>query len=306
MTVDYNAAKGAGRLIPAGATPDFAGDVNELIQWLQKGRTYRRFANMAAMPGAGVETLDLAMVDNIPGAWWKYDGTTAAWKMYGTAEFPTASARATAITAPALGMMSKVATEPFERRYNGTTWKAWGSNFPVIPTSIVGAGATLGTDGAIACVGVTTLSLNGINTSDFDTIKLRAKGAMAVGVTTVGWRLRNAGVDIATALYDNQYGKDESAARSVSAGSGQTTMVVDAFTGAFRIAFSLEIEDAYPADQTSFIFRENAQLITSGAPRTVDVSGWHRDPVSADGLTLLWAGTGGFTGDIRITATANN
>lgn len=123
MTVAYTGDKGEPELVPSGASPTFAADVTEVAAWLQKGRSFRREDDQAALAAAtGMDDLDLAMVDAIPGAWFKYDGTAGDWIMHGVAVFDDATARDAAITAPAAGMRCELADTGFTYRYSGSAW----------------------------------------------------------------------------------------------------------------------------------------------------------------------------------------
>jgi hypothetical protein len=122
MTVDYTATKSAARLIPSGSAPDFAGDVNEVVQWLQAGRSFRKVATIAALTAlADMDDNDIAQVDNVDGAYFKYDSSAPLWRMHGAARFADASARSTAIPSPVQGMRTTLATDPgYEWVYLGT------------------------------------------------------------------------------------------------------------------------------------------------------------------------------------------
>jgi hypothetical protein len=147
MTVAYTGDKGEPELVPSGASPTFAADVTEVAAWSQKGRSFRREADMAALAAAtGMEADDIALVDTIPGAWFKYDGSTAAWKMYGTPRFADATARDAAITSPTLGMRCVLTSDEVTYRYNGSGWKAWESGWisftPTLSNIAVGTGGS--------------------------------------------------------------------------------------------------------------------------------------------------------------------
>lgn len=123
MVIAYTGDKGEPEWVPSGASPTFAADGTEAAAWFQKGRTFRRTTTQAALSSAtGMEDLDLAMVDAIPGAWFKYDGTAGLWVMYGVAVFANATARDAAITTPAAGMRSYLTGVGRDYRYSGSSW----------------------------------------------------------------------------------------------------------------------------------------------------------------------------------------
>lgn len=103
----------------ASAIPDGPGAFLALNSVLAGGQVFRRFATWTAMDGvADAVTHELAIVDAVPGAWFKYDG--AEWVMNGTAQFADATARDAALPTPAAGMLA-VATG-ITYRYSGSAW----------------------------------------------------------------------------------------------------------------------------------------------------------------------------------------
>lgn len=123
MATDTTSDKDAIRLVPTGSSPDFAGDVNAVVQWLQDGRSFRKTATLAALNAeTDMDDNDIAQVDNIDGAWFKYDGSATAWVMHGVAKFADSSARSTAIASPASDMWTVLASDNLRYRYNGTAW----------------------------------------------------------------------------------------------------------------------------------------------------------------------------------------
>jgi hypothetical protein len=123
MAVTYTGDKGEPELVASGSPPTFVADVAEVVEWFQKGRTFRREETQSALDSAtGMEDLDLAQVDAIPGAWFKYDGSAGDWVMHGVAVFDDATARDAAITAPAAGMLSRLEDTDTVWRYKGSAW----------------------------------------------------------------------------------------------------------------------------------------------------------------------------------------
>lgn len=126
MVVAYTGDKGEPELVPTGASPTFAADVTEVAAWFQAGRSFRKFATQAALIAAdNMADNDLAQVDAIDGAFFKYDGTAATWVMHGVARFADSTARAAAITTAAQGYRAYIADkgwiEAYFAVYNVTT-----------------------------------------------------------------------------------------------------------------------------------------------------------------------------------------
>lgn len=164
-------------------------------------RGIRHFDTQALLLAATGMLVDYyAIVKNIPGVLWRYDGVSA-WVPSGTASFVSASARDAAITSPPTGMITRIDTERFPRRYNGSAWKPWGaSRFPIIPASVAGSGVSLGGDGKITAAAAAAISINGIGTADFDNIAIAARlsGASAAVLAIRG---RTSGSDDAGSNY---------------------------------------------------------------------------------------------------------
>lgn len=106
------------------------------------GRQIQPFTTQNAMNVAGGTDGDLAIVNNIPGAIFRRN--LGAWMMEGTAIFGTSIARDAAITAPLATMKSRIATEDFDRVYNGTRWNPYGAGPHLISTVNINTPATIG------------------------------------------------------------------------------------------------------------------------------------------------------------------
>lgn len=124
MVLEYTSSdKDEPQAIPSGSAPTFAADISEFATWLSGGRTFRKAATQAALIAlTGMDDNDLGIVDNIDGAWWRYDGSAGAWRMHGIPKFATAAARTSAITTPADNMLSLRADADYLEQYIGSAW----------------------------------------------------------------------------------------------------------------------------------------------------------------------------------------
>lgn len=118
MVIAYTGDKGEPEAVPSGAAPTFAADITEIMAWLASGRSFRKPENWAALVAAtGMEDNDIAIVDTIDGAWFKYDSAATTWRMHGIARFDDVSARNTALPSPAAGMQSRRADATYVEEY---------------------------------------------------------------------------------------------------------------------------------------------------------------------------------------------
>ncbi len=176
----------------------------------------RRFATASALLGSTPPAAHYtAVAENVPGAFFRYTGS--AWTMHGTAEFATVAARDLALTAPAAGWLSRVATERWVRRAAGvgTSWRPWGAGqFKMVPTGFTGTGTgfTIDSNGDANFAGATAFNLEGLFTSDF------LAYLVIVDVFTMpggggGFVLRKGGVSNNAAKYTTQrsWGQDAAA-----------------------------------------------------------------------------------------------
>lgn len=124
----------------------------------------------------------------------------ARWVPIGIPNAIDAAARTALYPAPVNGDLVKMTTELWPRRYSSasSSWKPYGSGLlPVVPTSV--AGATLSATGLISFSSVATFSVNNCHSVEFDNYEYVWKITGAGGSIALTVRLRNAGVDYATA-----------------------------------------------------------------------------------------------------------
>lgn len=285
MTVDYTAAKDAARLIPSGSAPDFAGDVNTVIQWLQAGRSYRKVATHALLAAeADMADNDLAVIDNIDGAYWKYDSATPLWRMHGIARFADASARSTAIAAPVVGMLTRLADSGLVFEYNGTSWLA--TNGVIIPSAATNG--TVSATGVVTSTAQTSVRLRDCFPAGYTVFRVVFDVTMSAA-TGLNARLAVDATDAATA-YDNE----RFTAVSTTGAPVQSLNTTDAQIGPIGVASARHfgqflITDANVVGPTyidsSAIASVPAAMTTSLGKEIVSVM--HRTATAYNSLTFL-------------------
>lgn len=192
-------------------------------------------------------------------------------------------------------------TEVMERRLDGD----WPNPTPfatnlVIPTSVdkagVGSTATINTNGSVTFSACTSLSLNGVFTSDFDNYMISLRMVGTVDGDAMGLRLRSSGTDNSTASsYVRQY---------IQASS--TT--VDGARATSNLTYIGACDNEQRSGITAYLY--GPFLSQPTAIRGIDASGnvgayiidfasTHNQSASYDGFTLFPA-SGSFTGRVSV------
>jgi hypothetical protein len=95
----------------------------------------------------------------------------------------------------------------------------------VKPTSIThsGTSASLGANGQVTFSAVTSLSLNGVFTADFNAYMISLRFLISPNETTINFRLRNSGSDATGSNYTNQFLGVNNASFNSSRSTGTAT-----------------------------------------------------------------------------------
>lgn len=186
MASDATGDWGQPNFLASGA-PDLDGDANDIANYFAP-LTARQFPTQAALIAAGAPPADgyLARVTAIPGA--TFVRVSGAWVMYGTPKFADATARNAAITTPAAGMKSALATELWDREYDGSAWKLPRLK-TLLQTKTFTASSALSFD-AIAGV------------AEFDYFEFVLNVTARSAAAKLGLRLRVSGADATGSVYD--------------------------------------------------------------------------------------------------------
>lgn len=249
-----------------------------------------------------------ATADNAPGARFQYVSST--WVMTGIPRFATSAARNAALTAPAAGWLSRVDTDRFVRYAtgSGTTWVPYGSGlFQLIPSSVSGTNASLGTSGVITLAAATSASVNGCFTTAFANYRLVFDMAMSAAAT-LDMVLRASSTDTTT-------GYDRS--RTGGTGTGGTASTLQALNSASWVisAASLigrhnHILDIFNPQVASTVTTCQYTSTATDNPMTAAAAQaqgvlQQRATTQFDGFTITPA-SGNLTGTLRIYGYNNN
>ena len=175
----------------------------------------------------------------------------------------------------------------------------WTANAPgmvlVSPTSIThsGTSATLGANGQVTFTAVTSLSLNGVFSADFDNYALTIS-AIATAPMDFTLRLRNAGSDSTGSDYTYQYllanGSGVSGARTTNATSGIFANADNTQSSGYQLA----IYGPYLAQPTAY---RCVDAYGREGARMYNFAGTHSLSTAYDGITF--AG-GTITGALQV------
>ena len=180
--------------------------------------------------------------------------------------------------------------------YSGTGWKMNNSGrVTMIPTTV--AGGTINADGSVSFSAVGSLNLNGVFTSDFANyaVELSVLSSTVSAVNLL--RLRAAGVDEISALYDFGLSFNSAAVASAQQTLSQTSLQFGAISSAQADG---DVTVYRPQQAAVTVFRGGFAQTTQGAASTAGmVSGVHRLATAYDGLSVLRS-SGTMTGVIKV------
>ena len=169
------------------------------------------------------------------------------------------------------------------------------------PTSIAysGTSASINSDGSVAFSAVTSLSLNGVFTSDYDNyqISLQTKNS---SMGDCQFRLRASGTDATGSNYTWQFIRANSTTVSGARATSQTEGYVMSFSGTtYTDGFALYLFGPYlPQPTASRSVSAYAGYASSGAD-IYDFATTHSLSTSYDGITIIPAG-GNFSGLLTV------
>lgn len=166
----------------------------------------------------------------------------------------------------------------------------WTANAPgmvlINPTSIAysGTSASIGANGQVTFTAVTSLSLNGVFSADFDNYVVSVRGSIATSGAGVRIRYRASGTDDSGTNYTQQYLEAEGTSVTSSRATSENKGGVAGFNNAYPQGFSLNIYGPYLSQPTAWRSIDiNAYL---GAAIS-EYAGTHSLSTSYDGFTLI-------------------
>jgi len=186
-----------------------------------------------------------------------------------------------------------------ERVLNGTWVSAeeLGGMVLLTPTSIAytGTSATVGTNGSVEFSAVTSLSLNGVFSADYDNYMIVAWHTLASGGNTFFMRLR-ATTDNSTT---NSYVSQSLDAYSTTVGGSRYTAdqgVCSTANDSQRHGMELKVYGPYIAQPTAW---RSVTVSGSSGAQINDRAGTHNQSVSYDGITF-YPGSSSLTGLVSV------
>lgn len=168
----------------------------------------------------------------------------------------------------------------------------------VIPTSVAGTGVTVSSSGKVSFSAATSVSINGVFTSSYDSYEVEfVYTTTAAAATTV--RLRASGTDSTGSVYDRQRLSGIATTASAASSLAQTSWgVAEAIIGRHQLRFTFE-------NPAAAAITTGVGLVGSVANPMASTSGvsvvmvQHQTASAYDGITLTIA-SGSITGYARV------
>ena len=169
----------------------------------------------------------------------------------------------------------------------------------VTPTSIANTGGSASVSGgAVTFTGVTSISLNGVFTSDYENYRIIIPITSTSSVyQLVFLRLRVAGSDITTSTYDYvQHYQNSSNVTGSTGGNSQTAWRIGYTGTAQRVASVLDVLSPATTNRSRYI---NLATYIDSLPQQEQESGQQTNTSAQDGFSF-YAGSGTITGTVRV------
>ena len=219
-----------------------------------------------------------------------------------TPTFPNTYSREAHMPSPVTGQRTRVATDLWDREWNGSAWRPAGSGLlPVKPASVAGTGVTLNADGSVAFAAATQIDLNGVFTADFTDYDLILTLNKSAAVAIRG-RLMNAGVPVTTNYrYQMLYALGSAPSTASAGGAATPTHFFLGTTTSTRGVTRALIMNPALAQITRTISQENSSPEAGGDPLyALMVSQAHELATAYDGLSIIPDAAANLTGRLSI------
>ena len=168
------------------------------------------------------------------------------------------------------------------------------------PTSIVVAGAgssaSIRAAGGVEFASATSLSLNGVFTSDFDDYMIVMSGASSAGDLGIQLRYRASGTDASGSDYTHQRIVAQSTTISGARSSSQTAAIFGFWSPTLKNGDVAYIYGPALAQPTA---SRNVNVDTSGSATIIDYAATHSLSTAYDGFTML-VGANSITGQLTV------
>lgn len=188
--------------------------------------------------------------------------------------------------------MVRVATNEAAAVYVGAD-SVWTANAPgmvlINPTSITysGTSASKGANGQVTFTAVTSLSLNGVFSADFDNYVISLRAVSTLGDFACNMRWRASGTDASGSDYTFQVIEVNGTSVTGSRSSSQSSTQLAKISDPLRSGYNTQVYGPFLAQPTAH------RTVTSSANGNAviyDVAGTHSLSTSYDGFTLTMAG----------------
>lgn len=239
------------------------------------------------------------------GSEWYWNGTT--FTLDNTPRIASSAARDALYVAPVAVVTgdSVYRTDTLMTQvYDGTRWRyVTPGNVPVIPASVVNG--TIGTGGAVTFTGITTVSLNGIFTADYENYTIIFEAPTKSVAGNVNLLLRVGGADNTTTNYD--FERLIGSGSAASAGATSASNIWSSFHGLANYATTIATMTMLGPQIVQRTYIQNNVLGTDNVGNIENdiYYGAFRATTSFDGVTFA-PSTGTMTGTIRVYGWNNN
>jgi hypothetical protein len=189
-------------------------------------------------------------------------------------------------------------------RFNAldTIYKPPTDSFPgmvlVKPTSIThsGTSATVGANGQVTFTAITSLSLNGVFSADFDNYMVSICGIIATSGAAINARYRSSGTDASGSNYARQLMEVADTIVTANRSTGQTSHPFMGMNNASQQGAYVMIYGPYLAQPTAY---RNVGVHSFSGAYMQEYAGTHSLSTSYDGFTIF-PGSNNITGALQV------
>lgn len=166
------------------------------------------------------------------------------------------------------------------------------------PSSIThsGTSASINADGGVDFDSVTSLSLNGVFTGNYDNYLIVISCSDDVSESRLDVRLRASGSDASSGNYSNQYVQADNTTINALQGTGETQWRYATVSNTQRDGMMTAIYGPFLANATAF---RTVLALGANSAEILDRAGSHNLSTSYDGLTFISA-SNAFTGNVHV------
>lgn len=166
------------------------------------------------------------------------------------------------------------------------------------PTSIAhsGTSASIGANGQVTFTAVTSLSLNGVFSADFDNYVLAIRGTVSASTVTIRARMRASGTDATGTNYTDQGLDVDSTTVTGFRSSSQAQASVGPISATQRTGNFISVYGPFLAQPTAF---RTVSASGQNSAQITDYASTHSLSTSYDGITLF-PSSNNITGQVSV------